>query len=171
MAETHLIEAMIADRLAPALVAQGYDLVRVKLMAGGLYRTLQVMAERRDGRPMTVQDCVAVSQMAGKRLRTEGLLAENCTLEVSAPGADRPLVRSEDFERFTGCMALVETQVPAAGRQRFQGRIVRVNGRDPDAEVELYTATGAVRVPVRRIIGARLAETGAVPSEDDTALT
>ena len=43
------------------LAAMGYELVRVKLMSGGRFLTLQVMAERVDGKPMTVNDCAQIS--------------------------------------------------------------------------------------------------------------
>ncbi len=142
--------------LSPPLSALGYNLVRIKLTGGGRYQTLQVIAERTDGKPMTVQDCVAISRTVGVRIEQEKYLADNCTLEVSSPGLDRPLVRIEDFERFKGHMATVDLRMPSGDRQRFQGRIMRVKGREPEAELELSTAKGSVKVPVKRITEARL---------------
>jgi ribosome maturation factor RimP len=157
MTEVHAIESSLTGLLAPSLSAQGYALVRVKLTGGGRYQTLQVMAERLDGKPITVQDCVAISQTVGTQIEAERYLADSCTLEVSSPGLDRPLVRIEDFERFTGRMATVDLQAPSGERQRFRGRIVRVKGHEADAEIELSTAKGPVKVPMKRIAEARLA--------------
>ena len=47
--------------IAPSLEAMGYRLVRVAF-TGGRRATLQVMAERRDEAPMTVEDCAEISR-------------------------------------------------------------------------------------------------------------
>ncbi|MDD5587118.1 MAG: ribosome maturation factor RimP [Alphaproteobacteria bacterium] len=152
--------------LDPVLAKRGYGLIRIRLTGGGSYPTLQVMAERLDGKPMTVQDCVAISHAVSRQLEASGASASSYTLEVSAPGEDRPLIRIEDFERFAGRTAVVEMRAPVGGRQRFQGRIVRVKTRKKEAELELHTASGPVRVPVKGIAEARLS--GApVPSADN----
>ena len=51
----------VAQEITPALEAMGYDLVRVQL-SGGQRPTLQIMAERRDGQAMTVDDCARISR-------------------------------------------------------------------------------------------------------------
>ncbi|MGH9601762.1 MAG: ribosome maturation factor RimP, partial [Terriglobales bacterium] len=45
------------------------------------------------------------------------------TLEVSSPGLDRKLVRSADFERFTGSRVKLMTREPIAGNRYFEGRL------------------------------------------------
>jgi ribosome maturation factor RimP len=55
-------------------------------------------------------------------------------LEISSPGIDRPLVRSEDFERWAGHEAKIEMAVPVAGRKRFKGNLEGVT----DGEVRLF---------------------------------
>ncbi|MDX2027564.1 MAG: ribosome maturation factor RimP [Alphaproteobacteria bacterium] len=150
------IEALITDDLS----GMGYELVRVHLMSGGSYLTLQVMAERADRKPMTVDDCVKISRAVSDKLDADDTMADRYTLEVSSPGIDRPLVRLKDFERFTGHVARVELEMPLegpeGGQKRFQGSIVRITGREPDAEIELRTQSGEVRVPVKGIARARL---------------
>ena len=49
---------------------------------------------------------------------------------VSSPGLDRPLTRLADFVRFAGFEAKVELQMPQAGRRRFSGRLLGVEGED-----------------------------------------
>ena len=48
------------------------------------------------------------------------------TLEVSSPGLDRPLVKPEDFIRFTGEMIRVRLGQPLSGRKNFKGRLIAV---------------------------------------------
>jgi len=90
------IEAMIA----PTLDAMGYALVRLRFTGGR--QTLQVMAERRDGGGMTVDDCAELSRTISALLDVEDPLPGAYLLEVSSPGIDRPLVRPADYERFAG---------------------------------------------------------------------
>ncbi len=64
--------------------------------------TLQIMAERRDGVAMTVDDCADISRALSAILDVEDPISAAYTLEVSSPGIDRPLTRPQDFERFAG---------------------------------------------------------------------
>jgi len=66
------------------------------------------------------------------------LLVHN-SLEVSSPGADRPLTKPEHFRRFLGRRARVRTREPIDGRRSFTGTLVAaddagVSLREPDRE-------------------------------------
>src|SRR5581483_9044968 len=117
------IEAMIA----PSLEAMGYRLVRV-LVAGGRRPTLQVMAERDDERPMTTDDCAEISRAVSALLDVEDPFPGPYTLEVSSPGLDRPLTRPQDYVRFAGSAARLETRLPINGRRRFKGTLLGLEG-------------------------------------------
>jgi ribosome maturation factor RimP len=154
------IENKIADLIADDLSTAGYELVRVMLTPGGRYMTLQVMAERTDRKPMTVEDCVGVSHAVSAILEKTSPVESGYTLEVSSPGIDRPLVRRKDFERFTGHVARIDLAAPlngqSGGQKRFEGRIHRVTGPASDAEIELKTESGDVRLALNGISRARL---------------
>ena len=119
----------VAAIIEPTLQSMGLRLVRVKFSGG----TLQVMAERPNG-SMTVDDCAALSRAISPVLDVEDPIPSSYTLEVSSPGIDRPLVRLEDFERWTGHLARVELKAPLSpdqgfkGRRRFRGAIDAVIG-------------------------------------------
>src|SRR3954471_3461607 len=90
----------------------GYRLGRL-MQTGGLQRpTLQVMAERRDDAPMTVEDCAEISRTVSALLDVADPIASAYTLEVSSPGIDRPLVRPEDYDRFAGFEARIDLSGP-----------------------------------------------------------
>jgi ribosome maturation factor RimP len=119
------LEGRIERLLAPALEALGYEVVRVRL-SGGHSPTLQIMVERADRGPITVDDCTAISRHTSAVLDVEDPIQSAYTLEVSSPGIDRPLVRARDFERFAGYVAKLETAMPIDGRRRFRGRLLGV---------------------------------------------
>lgn len=143
--------------IEPALTAMGYELVRVAVQGSG-QKTLQVMAERRDGVGMTVDDCADISRTISALLDVEDPIAGAYTLEVSSPGIDRPLVKRADFERFAGFEARVETVQPVDGRKRFRGRLMGVTG-DEVLLREPAKAEGPedeTRVPLAAISRAKL---------------
>src|SRR5215831_8244475 len=108
----------IAAIIEPALAAMGYRLVRV-VLTSGRRATLQVMAERLDDAPMTVDDCAQISHSVSALLDVADPLPGAYMLEISSPGIDRPLVRAEDYDRFCGLEAKIELARPLNGRKRF----------------------------------------------------
>lgn len=128
------IDARIAQVVEPALGADGYRLVRVRLFGqNGL--TLQIMAEREDG-TMTVEDCEAVSRLLSPVLDVEDPIDKAYHLEISSPGIDRPLVRKSDFTEAVGRLVKVETSVQVSGRKRFRGRIVAADDEGITVETD-----------------------------------
>jgi ribosome maturation factor RimP len=153
------LERRIGDLLGPAAEGLGYELVRVMLAGGG---RLQVMAERRDGGPMTIDDCERLSRTVSAILDVEDPISGAYTLEVSSPGIDRPLVRRKDWERWTGHVARVEMNEPLDGRKRFKGVLLGVEGDDARLRLE----DGAeVRLPLPRVARAKLVLTDALIAE------
>ena len=136
----------------------GYELVRV-LLQGRQNLTLQVMAERRDRQSMTVDDCAEISRSISAILDVEDPIAGAYTLEVSSPGIDRPLTRPQDFERFAGFEAKVETVQPVEGRKRFRGQVM---GLDEESQVRLVVETGEIAIPLASIKSAKLVLTDAL---------
>ena len=118
---------LIENLIEPSIAAMGYDIVRVQFMGGG-GKTLQVMVERQDRMPVTVDHCAEVSRLISALLEVEDPVAGTYVLEVSSPGIDRPLVRLGDFSRFQGFEARIRTDSPINGQRRFSGRIESVNG-------------------------------------------
>ncbi|MBE1236384.1 ribosome maturation factor RimP [Phaeovibrio sulfidiphilus] len=153
--------------LAPTLEYLGYDIVRVSLQGAGR-TTLQVMAERQDGAPMTVADCETISRSLSALLDVEDPIPGTYDLEVSSPGLDRPLVRRRDYERFAGREARIETDRLINGQRRFRGVIEGIDEADmvairvPDAPED----QDPVRlVPFGAIIKAKLLMTDALIEE------
>ncbi len=138
--------------IEPSLSAMGYELVRVQLAGGRDRPTLQVMAERADGRGMTVEDCTEISRAVSALLDVADPMPGPFVLEATSPGIDRPLIKPRDYARFAGHEAKVETRWPIGGRKRFRGTIVGLVG---DA-VRLAQPEGQVDLPLAEIERAKL---------------
>ncbi len=117
---TQLIEPVLQDR--------GFELVRVSYQGNDNNNTLQVMAEHKDGQNMTADDCESLSRALSAILDVEDIIAGRYLLEVTSPGIDRPLVKLQDYDRFKGREAKIETLLPIDGRKRFKGLLKGVQG-------------------------------------------
>jgi ribosome maturation factor RimP len=73
-------------------------------------------------------------------------------LEVSSPGIDRPLVRAEDYDRFSGFEAKIELATPVSGRKRYRGRLLGT----AEGAIRLLTDAGETRLPLEAVIRAKL---------------
>ena len=141
----------IAQMIEPGLAAMGYRLVRV-LMTSGRRPTLQVMAERLDDLPITLDDCAEISHSVSAILDVADPIAGAYALEISSPGIDRPLVRREDYDRFSGFEAKIELARPLDGRRRFRGRLIGA----ADGILRLLTEVGETRLPLNAVARAKL---------------
>ena len=137
--------------VGPALGGMGYELVRVHL-SGGQRPTMQIMAERADRQNMTVDDCAAISRNVSAILDVEDPIVGSYTLEVSSPGIDRPLVRKEDYVRFAGHEARIETRQPIDGRRRFKGRLSGLLGET----ISIQCGDVRAEIPFDEVVRAKL---------------
>lgn len=151
-------EAAVAALVTPALTAAGYALVRVQLAGarGGL--TLQLMAERLDGKAMLVEDCQAITAAVDPLLDAADPIPGAYALEVSSPGIDRPLTRPQDFVNWVGHQAKLVLQEPQDGRKNFVG----ILGGLQDGVVTLTIDAQTVKLPLAAIAKAQLVLTDAL---------
>jgi ribosome maturation factor RimP len=122
------MDRRIADIIQPTVEGMGFELIRVRLMGGKTMR-LQIMAERPDG-GMHVDECAELSHAISAVLDVEDPIDREYALEVSSPGIDRPLTRPQDFERWAGWEARLETDDLIDGRKRFNGQLRGVEDGD-----------------------------------------
>ena len=128
------IDQKLAKIVGPVLDGMGFELVRLRLMAGKKV-TLQIMAERPDG-TIEVEDCAEISRTVSAVLDVEDPIDGEYTLEVSSPGIDRPLTRLIDFDRWEGYEAKLETADLIDGRKRFKGVLCGTEDEDVLIEIE-----------------------------------
>ena len=69
-------------------------------------------------------------------------LREKYALEVSSPGAERPLSKPEHFRRFLGRRARVRTRSDHDGRRSFSGELLEAT----DTAVTVAADTGVVSI-------------------------
>jgi ribosome maturation factor RimP len=89
----------IRELLEPTLNHMGYELYSLD-QSGQAGRTLRISIDHVE--PITIEDCERVSRVAGPLLDHSDLIEGRYDLEVSSPGAERPLRSHQEYERFNG---------------------------------------------------------------------
>ena len=143
------IEAKIAEAVAPTLEHMGYELVRVQIQ-GKERPTVQIMADRADAAPFTVEDCEAISHALGAVLDVADPFSGEWTWEVSSAGIDRPLTRVKDWDRSAGHVAAVEMAMPIEGRRRFKGVALGADAETARLRLEDGTEVALPRSGIRK---------------------
>ena len=128
-------DARLLELLDPVAEAAGYEIVRLRLMAGKESRRLQIMAETPEGE-MTVEGCAILSRAVSEVMDAADPITGEYTLEVSSPGIDRPLTRLKDFEAWEGFEARLELDRLAENRKRFRGELAGVEDGQIGINVE-----------------------------------
>ena len=135
-----MVEIKISQIIEAAVEELGFSLVRVLYSGGQAGRNqLQIMAEPKEERDMTVEDCQMISRHVSALLDVEDPISGSYVLEVSSPGIDRPLTSLTDYERFQGELVKITLRLMQDGRRRFNGRL---GGVSDDGLVILDTSFG-----------------------------
>lgn len=109
----------IADRVAADL---GLEVVEVELRGGGKARMLRITIDKPEG--VTHEDCANLSREVGTILDVEDIVpGSSYTLEVSSPGLDRKLLKTSDYERFSGSLVKLILHEPVDGQKHLEGRL------------------------------------------------
>lgn len=120
--------ARILEIIEQPVSAMGYTLVQVKMADAARRKTLSIMAERKDGKMMSFDDCTEITNIISALLDVNDPISGAYNLEVCSPGIDRPLTKHEDYKRFAGSEIKAETIMPVSGRKRFRGILKGIDG-------------------------------------------
>ncbi|WP_031074800.1 ribosome maturation factor RimP [Streptomyces sp. NRRL S-118] len=116
--------------LEPLVSAKGLDLEEIEVSRAGRRRMLRVVVDSDEG--VELDACAELSRSISDTLdETDAMGDEEYVLEVSSPGADRPLTEHRHYVRATG--RLVRLQLREAGE--LVARILSVDDEGLDLEV------------------------------------
>jgi ribosome maturation factor RimP len=114
----------IRELLEPTIAHLGYELYSLD-QSGHSGRSLRISIDRME--PITIDDCERVSRIVGPLIDHSNLIEGPYDLEVSSPGAERPLRSHLEYERFNGRRVNVRYQTGSA-ESVVEGQLVAVDG-------------------------------------------
>ncbi|MBI2833114.1 MAG: ribosome maturation factor RimP [Acidobacteria bacterium] len=148
-----------AERVA---TSYGLDIFDVQLRRESIGLVLRVVLDRpcapgatdRPEDAIGVRECERVSHDLSAILDVDDAIERHYTLEVSSPGLDRPLRRTDDYRRFTGRLAKIVVSEAVDGQRHFEGRLKGVEG--DHVVLEIGRKGRIQRIPLAAIVRARL---------------
>ena len=116
------VTELVAQFALPVVQAHGCQLWDVEYVREGSDYFLRLYLDKEGG--VDILDCEAVSRKVSDLLDEADPIEASYMFEVSSAGAERPLKRPSDFERFMGSPVLVKTYKNRDGRKEFAGTLV-----------------------------------------------
>ena len=141
------VTEVVEEMVQPILAKEGLELYDTEYTKEGKNWILRVYIDRPDGK-----DCSRVSERLGEALDREDPLTGQYYLEVSSPGAERPLKKPTHFEAAVGKRIFLNTFEPIDGRKKFEGVLTRYSPESLTVENEEDTA----EIPMEKVAKARL---------------
>ena len=120
----------IRELLEPTVKHMGYELYSLD-QSGHSGRTLRISIDRNE--PIKIEDCERVSRVVGPLIDHSELIDGPYDLEVSSPGAERPLRNREEYERFNGKRVNIRYRSGDTDTV-VEGQLVAVDGSEGDRE-------------------------------------
>jgi ribosome maturation factor RimP len=145
-------EAILEERLRPVIDAESLELVEIEVTKGGRQRFVRVFVDRPEG--VSLEDCTRLSRLLGPLIDEMELFDGRYVLEVSSPGATRPLRRERDFVRFAGRLARLYLAEPVEERREWIGDLQGME--ESFVLLRPLEGEGQVRIPHELIRTARL---------------
>ncbi|MET7618775.1 ribosome maturation factor RimP [Streptomyces sp. NPDC005408] len=116
--------------LEPLVSAADLDLEEIEVSRAGKRRMLRIIVDSDEG--ATLDACAELSRVISQKLdETDAMGEDEYVLEVSSPGADRPLTEHRHYVRAIG--RLVKLQLNESGE--LVARILTVDDEGLDLEV------------------------------------
>ncbi|WP_461200465.1 ribosome maturation factor RimP [Anoxybacillus sp. TBDG-1] len=148
---THIVEELVT----PIVTEMGLELVDIEYVKEGKNWFLRIFIDSPTG--IDIDQCGVVSERLSEKLDEVDPIPHNYFLEVSSPGAERPLKKTKDFERAVGKNIYVKTYEPIDGQKEFEGLLTAFDGQTVTVEVKVKTKKKTITIPYEKVASARLA--------------
>ncbi|MNW23574.1 Ribosome maturation factor RimP [compost metagenome] len=135
----------------PYLLEHGFELVDVEYVREGSNWFLRVFVDKDGG--IDLDDCSMISEFLSQKLDENDPVSDAYFLEVSSPGAERPLKKAQDVAKAVGKNVFVTTYEPISGLKEFEGKLVSFENDELAVQIGNKTYT----LPYAKVAGARLA--------------
>ncbi|WP_338469817.1 ribosome maturation factor RimP [Niallia sp. XMNu-256] len=145
----------VGQLVTPILDEMELELVDVEYVKEGKDWFLRVFIDKPSG--VDIEECGMVSERLSEKLDEIDPITHNYFLEVSSPGAERPLKKKQDFEKAIGKNVYIKTYEPLDGEKEFEGVLTEFDGNIVSVEIKIKTRKTTVTIPYEKIANARLA--------------
>lgn len=145
------IKKAVEEMITPFLTQEKFELVDIEYVKEGSNWFLRVFVDKEGG--IDIDDCGRISEYLSDRLDETDPIPTAYFLEVSSPGAERPLRKPQDYVKAVGKNVFVTTYEPIDGAKQFEGRLLDYS----EERLIIQSAKKNTEIPAGKIASARLA--------------
>lgn len=143
------------ELVKPILVENDLELVDIEYVKEGKNWFLRVFIDKPGG--VDITECGMVSEKLSEKLDATDPIKEAYFLEVSSPGAERPLKTKQDIADSVGKNVYVTLYEPINGEKSYEGILQKLEDDVLTIEYKVKTMKKQIDIPYEKIAKARLA--------------
>lgn len=147
----------VTKLVTPILEKQNFELVEVEFVKEGRDWFLRVFIDKEGG--IDILDCALISEQLDEQLDAmdPDPIPQAYFLEVSSPGAERPLKKESDYEKAVGEYIHISLYQTIDGEKQFEGVLKTVDKNQLTLTVKIKTRVKDYTFERKNIAKARLA--------------
>jgi ribosome maturation factor RimP len=145
------IKSTVENMITPYLEENNFELVDVEYVKEGSSWFLRVFVDKEGG--IDIEDCGRISEVLSQKLDENDPITDAYFLEVSSPGAERPLKKTKDFVKAVGKHVYVTTYESIGGLKEFEGVLTSFD----EQTVVVQVGKKEHAIPYEKVASARLA--------------
>lgn len=147
----------VTELVTPILEKQNFELVEVEFVKEGKNWFLRVFIDKEGG--IDILECALVSEQLSEKLdaMTPDPIPQAYFLEVSSPGAERPLKKESDYEQAVGEYIHISLYQAVDGEKQVEGILKTIDKNQLVLTVKVKTRVKDYTFERKNIAKARLA--------------
>ena len=147
----------VTELVTPILEEQNFELVEVEFVKEGKNWFLRVFIDKEGG--IDIEECAFVSEHLSEKLDNADPdpIPQAYFLEVSSPGAERPLKKEADYQRALNEYIHVSLYQPLDGEKQYEGFLQSYTEAELVLKIRIKTREKEITVDRKNIAKARLA--------------
>ncbi|SFH67487.1 ribosome maturation factor RimP [Pisciglobus halotolerans] len=147
----------VSEVVEPITTEMHYELVDIEYVKEGKNWFLRVYIDKPSG--ITLEDCAEVSEKVSEKLDQikPDPFPHAYFLEVSSPGAERPLKKEEDYQNALGKTINISLYEPVEGEKIYEGVLEEITESSLTLSIRIKTRTKEMTFDRKKIAKARLA--------------
>lgn len=144
----------IKTLITPVLEKANIELYNIEYVKEGKSFFLRVYIDKEGGVDLT--DCTNMSEVISEKLDEADIISDMYYLEVSSPGAEKPLKTEADFLNNIGENVYITLYAQINGEKSFEGTLLSFEASEATVEYKWKHTKKKVSIPFKNIAKARL---------------
>lgn len=147
----------VTELVMPIVEQQNFELVEVEFVKEGKSWFLRVFIDKEGG--IDIEECAFVSEQLSEKLDkiNPDPIPQAYFLEVSSPGAERPLKKEKDYEQAIGEFIHLSLYQAVEGEKQFEGTLMALDADSLVLAIKVKTRVKELTIERKNIAKARLA--------------